>query len=219
MAVGFLESFIPSNVLFGPFFLQGHNVVFLHTWTHLLHLEDTLSPPHSSHHIISPPPPPPVFSLQSFREKFVFHHCLQPCSQQGNATMTFKRPTMISESPNPHTLAPQPSLSCPRAHSPLWGSCLFWNHLPCTFWGICICFCPFLFKKALHFNTASGMTQNRNVSFCEILFFKKTNKGKNCCSLQRLRHLRGSRVSGKNSPLRKKKQKYIRATWGRGRTS
>ena len=35
------------------------------------------------------------------------------------------------------------------------------------------CAFSFLFKKTLHFNTASGITQNSNVSFCAVFYFRR----------------------------------------------
>lgn len=177
--------------------LRGHNALCLQTWTDLLYLEDTLPPPPSSCHVLFPPPlisvsqgevslPPPPSALQSTAMQ------CNKALQEAHHDLLISKSTDLHSTSIPFLSPANPSLCGPR---------LFQNHLPCTFWGFCICFCSFLFKKTLHFKTASGITQNRNVPF------------------QMLRHLRGHCVSGKNLTLREKRQENICATQGGGRTS
>lgn len=115
--------------------------------------------------------------LWCLRDRSPFCRLLQPHDQRATATVPFSGPARPADSPNPLVLAQPPSLSPPSAAPLLWRAHLFWNHLTLSFWGFYICSC-FLFKKTLHIKRASGITQNRNVSFCVILYFKRQISGR-----------------------------------------
>ena len=161
VVIHFLKSFAPSDVSFGPSGsppgTQCPSLANLDK-SPLLRRILCLHPPQVVTTLASH-----VFLSQSLKERFPFHCFLQPCNQQGNAVMPLKP-----------TFTQWPSLSCSPQMRPSQGSCLFQKSLTSHLLGFfSTCTFSFLFKKTLHFNTASGITQNSNVSFCAVFCFRR----------------------------------------------